>query len=354
MKHLSIRLLSSAVVLAASCELYDGPAEPSLAQASSGLLGDPAAPVLVAFSKPIDPATLRLEIARYQTDDHGRLADESGDPDGKLSTLFSHADGEPDVGGALSIAADRLSATVTPKTPLPITPRLVLLVEPGLRSDTGVVTVARRKLIFGYQFDLTCNKPSSVLPASGRYFFVIDVKQPVGTQVRLFSTIIVDPATGKFRAQFVRASRNTDASRCAALGCKSTEACRTLPSPACVVPSERANSTDEFVDFLPDTTSPASYQFTTTGCVVDQPDGTAQFVNAPVDVFTQLPTVTLRNTRLTSQFQKDASGVLRVAGALSADEVLLGAISSGQGVGGLAGRVMTDAQAPAGIPDPPP
>ena len=354
MKHLFLLVLAIVAALAASCELYDGPPEPSLSDASSGLLGDPAAAVRVAFSKPIDPATLQLKIARYEVDDHGRLADETGTGEGKLSLLFSHADGDPDVGGTLTVSADRLSATIVPKSALPITPRLVLLVEPGLASDSGVVTVARRKLVFGYQFDLSCTKPSTVLPSSGHYFFLIDVKQPVGTQVRLFASMVVDQSTGKFKAEFTRAARNPDASRCPGLSCKSTEACRTLPAAACVVPSERAGATSESVDFLPDVTSPATYHFTATGCVVDQPDGTAQFVNLPVDIFTQLPNVTLRNTRLTSQFFKDPSGVLRAAGSLSADDVLLGSISSGQGVGGLVGQLVPESLAPAGIPDPAP
>lgn len=347
--HKLLSILCLAAISA--CDVYDGPPEPSLVGANAGLLSDPAAPVVVSFDKPFDPNTLNLEIARYLIDDHGKLGDETGDPNGKLSLLFSHAP-DHEVGGTLEIAADRLSVTIHPSAALPITPRLVLLVEPGLADDAGTVTHARRKIVFGYQFDLTCSKPSAVLPAVGKYFFLIDVKEPVGTQVRLFASIFVDPQTGAFKSQFVRAGRNPDPNRCPS-PCMSNEACQLLPSPMCVVPSARAGSTDEFPDFIADTTSPATFQFTATGCVVDQPDGTAQFVNAPVDVFVTSPSVTLRNTRLTSQFAKDAQGVLRVSGALSADEVLLGTISSGMGVGGLDGRLLPDSLAPSNIPDPP-
>ncbi len=335
------------------CDIYDGPPEPRLGQSSEGLLHDPSAPIIVSFDKPFDPNTLNLEIARYLVDDHGRLADETTDANGnpgKLSLLFSHLNGDPDIGGTLTISDDAQTVTITPKTALPITPRLVLIVEGGLADRAGTTTRVRRKLVFGYQFELTCNKPTTVLPAEGKYFFLIDVKQPVGTQVKLFASLRVDTQTGAFKAQFVRAARNPDPNRCPT-PCKSNEACRLLPAPACVVPSERAGSTDEYPDFIADPTSPISFQFTTTGCVVDQPDGTAVFVNAPVDIFVTSPVVTLRNTRLTSQFAKDAQGVLRVNGALSADDVLLGNISSGQGVGGLAGRYITDG--PQNIPNPP-
>lgn len=338
-----------ALVLA--CDVYDGPPEPRLSQSSSGLLSDPNAPIIVAFDKPFDPKTLNLEIARYLVDDHGRLGDETGDPAGKLSLLFSHSDGDPDVGGTLTVDDAHQTVTITPKTALPITPRLVLIVEPGLADAAGTTTQVRRKLIFGYEFELSCNKPTQLLPAEGKYFFLIDVKQPVGTQVKLFASMHVDTQTGAFKAQFVRATRNPDPNRCPT-PCKSNEACRLLPTPSCVVPSERAGTVDEYPDFIADATSPVSFQFTATGCLVDRADGTADFVNAPVDVFVTSPVVTLRNTRLTSQWSKDAQGALRVNGALSADDVLLGNISSGQGVGGLAGLYLTNP--PSGIPDPPP
>lgn len=339
-----------ALIVLVACDVYDGPPEPRLDASSAGLLSDPNAPIVVSFDKPFDPKTLNLKIARYLIDDRGRLADETGNPNGKLSLLFSHTDGDPDFGGDLVISADGRTATITPKTAMPITPRLVLVVEAGLADAAGTTTQVRRKIVFGYQFALSCNKPSLLLPTDGKYFFLIDVKQPVGTQVKLFASMHVDPQTGAFKAQFVRATRDPDPNRCPT-PCKSNESCRLLPAPACVVPSERAGSVDEYPDFIADATSPVTFQFTTTGCVVDRADGTADFVNLPVDVFVTSPVVTLRNTRLTSQWSKDAQGALRVNGALSAEDVLLGTISSGQGVGGLAGLYLTSP--PSGIPDPP-
>lgn len=342
-----------ALATAASCQVYEAPPEPSLPQSTSNLLPDPAAPLVVRFSKPIDETTLQLKVARNLVDPRGRLADE-WDPPRDLSLIFSHGYNDGDTGGEGVLSEDKTTFTITPTAAFPINPELVLLVEPGLHGiGSDVSTVARRKLRFGYQFDLTCDAPTKVMPAMGSYFVLIDVKQPIGTQVRLWANIRVDTSTGRFTAQFIRAGRNTDGSRCPG-GCASTDACRTLPGPAaCVVPSLRADSTSEYPDFIADATSPASFQFSATGCIVDAPDGSAQFVNLPVDIFVSSPQVTLRNARLTSSFSVDAQGVLSGAGSLSADDVSLGPSSSGKGAGTLTALHVADTEAPPGIPMPP-
>ena len=55
-----------------------------------------------------------------------------------------------------------------------------------------------------------------------------------------------------------------------------------------------------------------------------------------------------------SDMARETLELLRVQGALSADDVLLGNASSGKGVGGLNGRLIPPGQEPQGIPDPPP
>jgi hypothetical protein len=87
-------------------------------------------------------------------------------------------------------------------------------------------------------------------------------------------------------------------------------------------------------------TTSSAYSFQAEGCVVDQTDGTALFVNAPVDVFVTSPSVTLRNTKLTATFSVDSQNVLRGAGNLSADDVLLGTAESGPGAGTLEARAI--------------
>jgi len=321
-----------------ACEVFHAPPEPSLPEAQSGLLADPAAPVVVQFDRPIDPSTLNLEIARDIVNDRGQLADEQ-DPPGDLSTLYTYDPLRGDYGGTSVLSDDATTFTITPTDALPLSPALVLVVEPGLKDVAyGVPTVARRKIVFSYQLDLKCDAPSSVMPAQGNYFMLIDVQKPVGTQVKLFATITVD-GSGEFDAMFSSATRNPDPSRCSP-ACPTTDACRTLPGPpACVAPSTAADTTDEYPDFVINTTS-SGFSFEAKGCVVDQPDGTALFVNAPVDVFVSSPSVTLRNTKLTATFGLDGQGVLRGAGALTADDVLLGTAESGAGAGTLAARLV--------------
>jgi len=348
--HLSrwIPLVCSAL----ACEVYHAPPEPSLPQAQGGLLADPAAPVVVAFDKPVDPSSLTVEIARNILDDRGRLADEA-DPNASLSLLYSYDPVRGDFGGTSTLSPDGMTYTITPKDSLPLSPALVLIVEPGLRDVTyQVPTRVRRKLVFSYQLNLSCSQPSKIFPADASYFILIDVKQPVGTQVKLFARIEVAPS-GEFSAAFISATRNPDPNRCSP-PCATTDACRTLPGPeACVAPSTRADSTDEYPDFIANISPASTYTFVAKGCVVDQPDGTALFVNAPVDVFVTSPVVTLRNTKLTASFAVDAQGVLRGAGALTADDVLLGTASSGQGTGELTARMVPADQVPPNIPAPP-
>jgi hypothetical protein len=326
-----------ALLAALACDEFHAPPEPSLPQSQNGLLPNPAAPVVVAFDRSIDPTTLKLEIARDIVNDRGQLADEQ-DPPGSLSTFYTYDPLDGDHGGTSVLSQNNTVFTITPTIALPYSPELVLIVEPGLADATyHVPTVARRKLLFSYQLDLTCTAPSMIMPAQGNYFVLIDVTQPVGTQVKLFASIAVD-TTGKFNAQFQSATRNPDPTRCTP-ACDSTDACRTLPGPpACVAPSTAADSTDEYPDFVINQTS-SGFSFDAQGCVVDQSDGTALFVNAPVDVFVNTPNVTLRNTKLTASFAVDASGVLRGAGTLTADDVLLGTIDSGPGSGQLTARI---------------
>jgi hypothetical protein len=324
--------------VAFACEEFHAPPEPSLAQAQNGLLASPGAPVVVAFDRAIDPTTLTLEIARDIVNDRGQLADEQ-DPAGELSTLYTYSAINGDSGGTSVLSADAMTFTITPTIPLPYSPPLVLIVEPGLADAMyHVPTVARRKIVFSFQLDLACNAPSMVMPAQGDYFMLIDVTEPVGTQVKLFATIDV-AANGQFSAQFEDATRNPDPTRCTP-PCAPTDACRTLPGPsACVAPSTAAGSVDEYPDFVVNQTSSA-FSFDAVGCVVDQPDGTALFANTPVDVMITQPNVTLRNTKLTASFAVDAEGVLRGSGALSADDVLLGTIDSGPGAGQLTARIV--------------
>lgn len=349
---LPLSLLSLGALSSTGCVLYDGPPQPRIDGAEAGVLTDPDAPLTIAFSEPVDPATVRVSVVRLVTDVEGNLGDEDADPDTDLDVLFSYDPVLGNVGGDAALDESNTHLVIDPAAPMPIGPKLAVLVEEGLSDLGGHKTTVRKRLLFSYKFELECNKPSVQFP-SGGYFLLADIKSPLKVQVQLWASFEVDPATGKVRGQATNADRNPDKSRCN-LPCKSSEVCRLLPAPACVAPSERAGTADEYSDYIPNPTPPTGYSFTIDGCAQDQPDGSVVFVTAPVDVVVQSPPVTLRNVTLTAQLGKDAEGVLRGSGSLAADSVLIGTTPSGKGEGGLVLRNVPPGEVPEDIPKPPP
>jgi hypothetical protein len=345
--------LLAALAIHSGCVLYEGPPQPHIEGGEDGVLDDPKSPLILAFSKPVDPSTLQVKIARLITDVEGNLGDEDAEDATELALLFSRDPSFPDVGGTAELIDGDTALRITPNAPLPIGAKLVLLIEQGLADTDGHTTKVRKRLLFSYKFDLGCDKPTTIFRA-GKYFLLADVKSPLKTQVQLLASLTLDPATGRILGQFTNADRNPDKSRCAPLTCMSGDVCRLHPEPSCVAPSERAGTVDEFPDYVPNDVPPVGFTFTTDGCVEDQPDGSVVFVTAPVDVIVQSPPVTLRNASLTAQFTEDAAGALQGTGSLVADQVLLGTTPSGEGEGGLVARSLTDQEAPPGIPEPAP
>ena len=343
--RIALALATALSTLAPACAVYDAPPEVTIAGLKEGLLADPAAPVVLTFSKAPVPATIKLEIAPYKVDAQGQLPDELG---GSLSPFYAYDFKAGDTGGVSALSADGTTMTITTTVAPPIGPSLVLLVEPGLSDLAGIVTHARRRLVFGYAPSLICTKPVTVL-RSGTYFFLANVTLPIHVQVQLFGVIAVDPATGAVKSRFTKAHRNPDPNRCHP-ACGPTEVCRTLPAAkaGCVVPSDPATGIDEFPDYVPNPDAPTGFSFLVQGCATDQGAMMAAFGTEKVDVQVAQPMVTLRQTQLNAAFTIDAVGVLRGTGSLTADAVLLGPIDSGKGSGDLTARSLTDAEAPSG------
>lgn len=342
--------LAAITGLGAACQSFEAPPEPSIDGLQSGVLSDVNAPLRLRFSKPIDPATLRVKVVRYETDDEGNLPDERPEPQ-ELAPLFSHDPDEGDKAGKSSIEENDQSFIVTPLARFPVGTKLALLVEPGLATKDGVTTNSRRKILFAYNFDCKGGKGSKVL-ATGPYFLLLDVEQPLGTQIQLFGWMQVDPATGLFAGQFTNADRNPDRSRCGGR-CPATQVCRTLPAEDCVVPSLRCANEDEFPDFVVNATPPTGYSFTASGCAEDQADGTVAFRTAPADMVVQQPAVSIRGLEIIASFSKGPDGTLRTTGGGTADQVFLGQTPLGKAKGTLRGRSLTPEQAKFDIPKPP-
>jgi hypothetical protein len=349
-------LLAAALLAAESgCAVYEGPPQVTIEGQDNGQLSDSKAPIVLVFSKPVDPATVRVKIARLTADAldaEGNLGDEDDNPKTKLDVLFSTDPETGHVGGFAFLEDDHTRLTIKPKAAFPAGASLVILIEKGLSDAAGHVTLTRKRIVFRYDFGVKCDQPTKIFHG-GAYFFLAEVKEPIATQVRLLTALDVDPATGAFVGRFTSAVRNPDPGRCSP-ACSSTEVCRLLPAQDCVAPSERAGTAAEFPDYLPNSTPPAGFSFQTTGCVIDQADGSAAFITTPVDVVVQMPAVTLRNTQITGSFKLSAGDVLEGTGSISADDVLLGTTTSGKASGGMTARSIPDDQAPPGIPQPEP
>ena len=356
-----VRLLARGVLLltivlpAHACFTYDPPPRATLPDAKDGILADPSAPLVVQFTEAVEPKSVKITIARYVVDPEGNLPDEDASEATVLDVLFQRDPGEdnPDRLGASTFVAGNTRLQIKPSATLPIGPRLVLIVEPGLSDLQGNATHVRTRIVFGYQIKLDCNKPVDSFK-SGEFFALVDVSNPIKVQIRFFASFVVDPMTGRFVAQFTRAMRNPDPGRCVAAGlaCKSTEVCRLETSAACVIPSERVGTVDEWSDLVGDATSDAGFTFTAEGCVVDQADGSTSMAASPVDVKVRSPAVTLRSTHLSAAFKADKDGVLRGTGSLNAEQVQLGEIASGGGQGDMTLRSIPTGVIP-GIPAPP-
>ena len=346
--------LFAAATALLGCAEYDGPPEVTLANQVEGLLPDPTQPIVLQFSEPPDPSTLRVKLARFDTDAEGNLLDED-DPAlaTELAPTFVHEPGLTDEGGT-SEMLDATTMRITLNSTPPIGPNLVLILEPQLADMSGNKTLVRKRLQFGYKFECKGMVGTQVV-TSGAYFFLADVEEPIETQLQLLVALEVDAATGLFVGQFTNADRNRAPIPCPTEACAADQACQLIPTPKCVIPSERAGTVDEYSDWVPnfDPATITSYTFTATGCVEDQADGTAAFINAPVDVTIRAPPVTVKAISLGSSFMLDTQGVLRGAGSVSASEVLLGMSASGAVSGSLTARSIPEGEVPPDLPRPP-
>jgi hypothetical protein len=347
-------ILAVAGLLAISCESFDGPPDPSIEGAVAGVLPDPASPLSVRFSKPIELATLKAKVVPLSVDDEGNLPDERGEQSTELKPLYEYV-GDPNAPdeffGKSELSADRTLFLIKPSARFPVGQKLALLVEPGLRQNGDGRTINRRVRI-PFAYDFKCSGKGTKLLTSGVYFFLLNVEAPIGTQIQLYGNLDVDPATGLFRGQFTNADRIRDLSRCPGLGCKAEDACQTLPELKCVQPSERALNVDVFPDFEPNPTPPTGYGVTVRGCAEDLDETTVAFATAPANLVVQQPAVTVRALTVVASFKKEGDS-LRATGNGNADEILLGSNPLGRATGTVTSRSLRDGEIPKNVPKAP-
>lgn len=356
-KVLPLCALLAAAFTSPGCETFDGPPEPSLPDTSAGMLSDPAAPLRIKFSKPIDPRTLKLYVVPLDVDAQDRLPDERGLPDTDIRTLnplFVH---DPitlttDFNGEHTLEENDSLFVARLRSRFPVGQRLAVLVEPGLANTTnGLTTNVRRRLPFA--LDFKCSNKGTKIAKSGAYFFLLNVETPLALQVQLYAWLDIDPVTGAFIGQFTNADRLPNVGKCSP-GCASSEVCQTSPAPSrCVLASEKTPSEEDFVDFFPQLDPTLGYGVTVRGCIEDQDDETAAFATAPANLTIKAPPVTIDALTVVTAFKVDERGVLRGTGGGSADNARLGSGNLGRAAGSVLGRALSEAEAPADIPHPP-
>jgi hypothetical protein len=355
MRALALLLpLTLATTVAASCQRYVAPPVATIDGLDNGQLSQPSDPVVIDFSKAIDPSTLSVKLILFDPNALGQLPDETGDPTVSLDPIFAYDPIDGATGGAGVLDPTNTVFTITPLAALPVGPTLAVLIEPGLTDaahDATATTAVRKRLIFSYSF--TCSGIGTKVLTSGAYFFLLDVEQPIGTQIKIFADLDVDAPTGRFVGQFTFAQRITDPTRCSP-ACTNGDVCQTLPGPpACVVPSTRAGSPAEWPDFYANPTPPVGFSFTVNGCAYDVAGGAAAFSTEPANMVVQQPPVSVDGLVVTASFAPDSAGDLVATGGVTGDDIVFGTSHLGKGNGTVAAQSIPASQAPS-IPTPPP
>jgi hypothetical protein len=348
-------VLASSAAVAASCQTYVAPPVATIEGLQNGVLTNPALPLVIQFSAPIDPSTLKLQVIRFDPNSDGQLPDETGDASVSLDPLYTHDDGADasgDTGGTGTLDPTHTVFTIKPLARLPVGPKLAVIIEPGLwdaSHDATAQTAVRKRLLFSYAFD--CSGSGTKVVTSGPYFFLLDVQEPIGTQIKVLADLDVDSATGRFVGQFTFASRITNPDRCSP-PCTDGNVCETIPAPSmCVVPSTRAGSPDEWPDFYANSTPPVGFSFTVTGCAEDQPDGTATLGTEPANMVVESPPVSVDGLVLITSFAK-MGDVIVATGTVTGDNIVFGTANLGSGHGDVLAQSIPASQAPS-IPAPP-
>ena len=349
-----MRTLVAAAVLVlvalAACEDYQPPPDVSVEGMTNGVLTNPRAPFVIDFGMPVVESSVLVQVAFYDVDADGNLPDERTPPQ-PLRDVFKHDPSDGDFAVAATFEDGDTKLRLVPTGAMPVGPKLVLLVDPGLRSQDGRERHYRTRMPFAYEVQCAPTAHSTTFQ-SGAYFLLLQVEKPIGTQIQLFGAIDVDRATGAFVGQFTKARRNPDGNRCPT-PCDSVDVCRLYPSAQCVPPSTAAGTVDEYPDWVPNPTPPTGFSFEVHGCAVD--DGSATDVlTQPATMIVQQPAVTVQGLTMSAQFAPGSDGVVRATGNLTADDTYLGKASVGPGSGTMTARRVPDGQVPPGVPKPPP
>ncbi len=273
------------------CAEYDAPPSARLVGAEQGMLaGEVTDDLVVAFSEPIDPSSLRLKIIAaapgINLDAENRLQDELPGTSGELETLMQFDPGSAS-GAAFTLNEDATRLRISQiedGAKLGIAKPYMVLIESGLADLNGNATRPRGRLPFIYR----SFKPGPTTLPSGAYYFLMVVDPPpLHQQLQLYTHIEVDQANGRFRAKFVDADRTPELN--GREGCPSdcsglANACRLYPAAECVKPSTEQADINNWRDFKPYSKLPDGYVFETEGFAADAGDGTINLGTEPFQI----------------------------------------------------------------------
>lgn len=328
------RLLAGAALglALAACETFEpAPSARLLYDFNGTMHAAPSLPLVVQFSEPVVPSSIRLEVidvsAPGSIDADGNLLDEQNPPklqQFKQSTLIAYdakapRDAGKTYGATFQLDSAETALTIEPNKPFNVSVPYMLLVEPGLESHTGHATVPRNRTPFVYEL---AGGGKTRLP-SGYYYFLMNVDF-LAQQIRTYADIQVDPSTGDWKGLFTAAvrvpalnSRPGCPSSCPA----TTPICqlydKTLPS--CVKPSAKQTNVNQFLDFLPQTKLPDGFTFSASGFAKDAPDGTTDFGTGKFDIDIHLGSgnvgLTAKDAQITGTFSESKSEPGRFVGS---------------------------------------
>ena len=86
----AVAALFGGVVVGPACETYDSPPRPELEGIVDGVLPNREAPIVIVFSEPIVPETLKVQIMELEVDVEGNLYDEDADESTLPNTFLGY------------------------------------------------------------------------------------------------------------------------------------------------------------------------------------------------------------------------------------------------------------------------
>ncbi len=168
-----------------------------------------------------------------------------------------------------------------------------------------------------------CKGEPPALSIDGVHFAIVEVYQPLATQMALFFTIEHPFGTLNAEGQLANADRNPEI-ECEP-ACTNDMVCSL--SKGCVVASENPTSVAEYADFRANTKPPTGYVAVFQGCVYDDSGGT--FVSEPFDIEIASPPVNITDVIMSWAISIDPDGVVRGEGTFVSGELYLGSSAAG-------------------------